>query len=54
MLKIALPNCQLLEDISEAVYTIPGKLFVYLKNFTELYNEAVGKRDDCNQWFGYQ
>ena len=40
--------------ISKTIYTIPGKSFVYLENFTEFYNEVVHKRDDCNLWFGYQ
>ena len=39
--------------ISEVIYTISGKFFEYVKNFSELYDEVVHKRDDSNQWFGY-
>ena len=39
--------------ISEVIYTISGKFFEYVENFSELYDEVVHKRDDSNQWFGY-
>ncbi len=35
------------------VYTIPGVFLDYVKNFTELYDEVVHKREDGNQWFLY-
>ena len=39
--------------VSEVIYTISGKFYEYVENFSELYDEVVHKRDDSNQWFGY-
>ena len=39
--------------VSEVIYTISGKFYEYVENFSELYDEVVHKRDDSNQWFGH-
>ena len=38
--------------ISKVIYAVSGKFFEYVKDFSELYDEVVHKRDDSNQWFG--
>ena len=40
-------------DVSKSSDTISGKFFEYVKDFSELYDEVVHKRDNGNQWFGH-
>lgn len=39
--------------IPQVIYTIPCEFFEYVKDFSELYDEVVHKRDVGNQWIGH-